>query len=212
MSPELIQTWMYHSTLGSFVSMFLRIPNVWNIRHSNLSIKDSSISTILISRLLALMSYVFPERIVCCSNVAAEFHFRYGYCKKKFSIISNGYSSPSIKSIGSTQDISSAFTISKSDFKIGMVARYDPQKDHNTLFKALSIFSNDCNSFKLFLAGHNVTDENQSLKECLDQYNIGSQVVLLGQIKDVSSLMYSLDIHVLSSSFVKHFPMFWPNL
>ena len=76
-----------------------------------------------------------------------------------------------------------------------MLARVNPQKDHNTLIKALSL-----NNFSLAFAGPS-TDNSSFIDYCLTNLsdtNKGS-VAFLGSVSDTPSLLSSSKIFVLSS-------------
>ena len=83
--PNLIQTWMYHADLlGGVVAKILSIKKIfWNIRNTDLQINESKITTILIRKLLAILSNYIPSHIISCSYKATSVHVKMGYQKKK---------------------------------------------------------------------------------------------------------------------------------
>lgn len=206
-NPSLIQSWMYHADfIASLLGLFYRIPVLWNIRHSTLSFRTSSFSTFLLALLLGSISHWFPKRIVCCSSSAADYHINRGYCSSKFTIIYNGYELPKEIMLSSINNFRTLHQISSSTFTLGMVARFDPQKDHDSLFCALSNFSKSNFSFKLILAGTCMNLSNSILVESLKRYELFSNTILLGPIDFVPLLMSALDVHILSSSYGEAFP------
>ena len=91
--PDAIQTWMYHSDLiGGLVGYLLGYRNiVWEIRHSNLNVNVNKLSTVIIARVCAVLSYLIPKKIVSCSHAATLVHCGIGYKKSKFVHIPNGF-------------------------------------------------------------------------------------------------------------------------
>jgi glycosyltransferase involved in cell wall biosynthesis len=86
-----------------------------------------------------------------------------------------------------------------------MIARYDPQKDHESLFQAISQFGMD-RPFTCLLVGSGMTDSNEKLAEQIRRASIGSRIRLLGERTDIPSLMNAIDLHVLSSAYGESFP------
>ena len=78
---------------------------------------------------------------------------------------------------------------------IGMVARYHPQKDHKAFLEALSIPADTGQDFVAVLAGTGLTKENKPLCDQLERFGLGEKVVLLGELKQSSSLHSRLDVH-----------------
>jgi len=209
LNPTIIQTWMYHADfIGGLAAWVAGFPAIyWNIRNSNLDFKHSKLTTIIIAKCCALLSYFIPKKIICCSDVAKKNHISLGYQAKKITIISNGYDFSQFKPNVELRkrfrdDLGTQDTVA-----IGMVARYDPQKDHAGLLEALRLVQdNKGYSFKAYLIGTGLTPQNTSLTTDLVTRQLGDSVTLLGPRSDISAVMNGLDIHVLSSSYGEAFP------
>ena len=89
---------------------------------------------------------------------------------------------------------------------IGNVARYDPQKDHSNLLKALSIIRSKNINFSCILVGSNVDLNNFDLLTKIKKLNLSSHIKLLGRSDNISQVMNHLDLHILSSSYGEGFP------
>lgn len=94
----------------------------------------------------------------------------------------------------------------RSDLKIGpleviygCVARWHPQKDHVTLFKALKSLKEQGFIFRFMLVGEGCTSDNATLQTLLRKYQLAERAILLGRRSDIPAVMNSLDIHVLTS-------------
>lgn len=75
-----------------------------------------------------------------------------------------------------------------------MVARFDSQKDHETLFKALQILSNN---IKLILIGEGKLEEHY--KSQVIELGIEDRVFFKGRRNDIQNILKSVDISLLSS-------------
>ena len=206
--PALVQTWMYHADLiGGVISKLAGVKSVfWNIRSSDLDEKFTKKTTWLIAKTCAFLSYIIPEKTLCCAHRAKDFHVELGY-KKDITVIGNGYDFKSFVSpINCDNVFRSSIGVNKNDLLIGMVARYDPQKDHINFFKALKILKERGYVFKAILVGKDINNLNNCLIESITELNLKDQVFLLDQRTDVHNIMQSLDIHVLSSAYGEAFP------
>ncbi|WP_417439211.1 glycosyltransferase [Idiomarina sp.] len=205
LSPDVVQTWMYHADLiGGLTAKLSRIKNInWNIRHSNLSRSHNSLSTILVAKLCAWLSRSIPNSIVCCAEQARRTHEELGYDSSKTVVIPNGYDFSETNRT-TPKNIKKELSLNKATPLVGMVARYNPQKNHAILLRAFSLIEHD--DVHLALIGPSITKENNELITLIRSLNISERVHLLGERTDIPSLMGGLDLHVLSSSSGEGFP------
>lgn len=202
LQPHVVQTWMYHADLiGGVVAKLAGINIVcWNIRHSNLTPGTVKRSTIVIAKLCAKLSYIIPSYIVSCSEQSALAHQRLGYCRSKFSVIENGYDLKKYIPDSAAQVIlAQKLGISDDIALLGMVARFDPQKDHTNLLSALRIIKEQNPNFVCVLVGEGLDSTNNMLLEILHRFDLVDNVRLLGRRDDIPFIMSALDIHILSS-------------
>ncbi|WP_448525702.1 glycosyltransferase [Parathermosynechococcus lividus] len=87
-----------------------------------------------------------------------------------------------------------------------MVARWDPQKDHQNLVAAMGLLANRGVGFRALLVGTGVTNAQPELQATLTGHGLGKRVRLLGPRSDIPAVMLALDVHVLSSSYGEAFP------
>ena len=204
--PDIIQTWMYHADLlGGILGKLAGVGKIfWNIRHTELRQSRSSLNTLIVSRVCAILSHILPTKIICCANSARKEHERIGYSGIKMITIPNGYDyvRPDLVGASAHREI---WNTEEGSFVIGYVARDDPQKDHETLFRALS-YVKDKYKVSCFLIGTNITPGNERLIKLLETYSLSDTVKLLGRRDDIIDLMGTLDLHVSSPSFGEGFP------
>ena len=209
LKPDIIQTWLVHADfLGSIAARLAGIKNIlWNVRYSNIEIGKAKLTTILIIKILSILSYLIPKFILIVSKKAKKIYEVIGYNKKIFKFIPNGYDL-SILKINKIQKINfrKKIKIKKNVPLIGNVARYDPQKDHLNLLNALSLIREKNTNFFCVLVGSNVDQNNIDLISVIKRLKLSNHVKLLGQHSNISKVMNGLDIHVLSSSYGEGFP------
>lgn len=209
LQPDVVQTWMYHADLiGGVVARMAGVKSVfWGIRHSDLVPGVSPYSTILVARICALLSRFVPKFIICCSQRSMKIHKALGYCAKKLVCIPNGYDLSHFKPDPELRKKTrEELGVESNTPLLGMVARYDPQKDHKTLVAALSILKRKGIEFKCLLIGTGMIETNEGIKKIIMEEDLTDNIQLLGRREDIPAIMNALDLHVLSSSFGEAFP------
>ncbi|MDM1545270.1 glycosyltransferase [Ignatzschineria indica] len=209
LQPDAVQTWMYHADLiGGLVTKFAGIKNIyWNIRHTTLEKGKSKKSTILVAKLCALLSYFIPKRIVCCAHKAVEIHAELGYKKEKMVVIGNGYQLEQFAPNAiASKEIRQELELAEQKAVLGMVGRFNAQKDHMGLLTALHIVKAKIKDFQFLLIGRDLNANNKPLIDKITKLTLIDNIKLLDQRSDIPAVMNALDIHVLSSSFGEAFP------
>lgn len=199
---DVLQTWMYHANLiGGILGWLVKIPVVWGIRSTILSRPENKLTTIWIARLCAPLSWLVSSRIVICAESGIDTHVKMGYSRSRMVVIPNGYDlnyfSPDLVN---REQVRNQWGISSSVPIIGMVARFDPQKDHMNLIEALAHLVEAGKNFQVVLVGKGINEDNQKLMGCIRKTNLANHVYLLGSHNDIPSIMNAIDLHVLSGS------------
>lgn len=195
--PDIVQTWLYHADLFGGVSAYiLGYRSIfWNIRNFNTSPKALKLSTRIIVRINLLLSHFIPAYIISVSGEATKHHIALGFKKDIFINIPNGYDFRYLEDV--SEDLKSLK--SSNNFLIGLVARFDPQKDHFNLLKALQILKNSNVDFHCILVGQGMNRNNLKILNVISNLKLEEHVTLLGRRDDVQGIMQILDLHVLSS-------------
>lgn len=207
--PDVVQTWMYHADLlGGLIARLAGVRNVfWGIRHSTFEINKSSSKTVMIARILALLSRIVPRRIAVCAEKAVMVHGELGYDTGRMVVIPNGYD---VDQFAPNQlarrRLRSELFVPDGQPLLGMVGRYDPQKDHLNLISALASLKAQGIVFSCVLVGSGISSDNIQLSHQLEVAGLKDQVILLGQRNDIPEVMNALDVHVLSSAYGEAFP------
>lgn len=200
--PDVVQTWMYHGDLvGGAVARLAGVPAVvWGIHNSTLQRGKSKPTTIAVAWLNARLSRAVPRRIICCSHRSAELHWARGYARPLFRIVPNGYDFKKFHPDEAQRAaLRHSLGIGDGERLIGMVARFDPQKDHGTLLGALGALKRQGQRFRCLLVGTGADANNAALGLLVARQGLADDVLLLGQRTDIPAVMNALDVHVLSS-------------
>ena len=202
-NPDVVQTWMYHADLvGGIVARLAGVRAVvWGIHHSNLDPDRTSRSTRWVALICAHFSRLLPRRIVSSSERAERVHIDLGYNQNKVVLIQNGYNliDFAIDTISRVR-LRFEWSIDSKTVLLGMVARWDPHKDHANLFAALKQLKlRNVIDFNCVLVGSHMTEQNAQLVDLLVHYGVRDCVQLKGSRDDIPAVMNALDLHVLSS-------------
>ncbi|HEX8948307.1 MAG TPA: glycosyltransferase [Dissulfurispiraceae bacterium] len=200
--PDMIQTWMYHADLvgGLAAKMSGGVPVVWGIRHTNLDPAYNRRMTLRVARLCASLSERLPARIVCCSEAARLTHEAIGYVPGKITVIPNGFNSQTFKPDPSARlSVRKELGLAGDVLLIGLVARFNPQKDHLTFVRAAALLHERLPEVHFVLCGDGITAENPELKEWIEDAGIRRVCHLLGKRTDIPRLTASFDIAASSS-------------
>jgi glycosyltransferase involved in cell wall biosynthesis len=141
--------------------------------------------------------YRFYDKAVCVSNEISNTFKNYtGLRESKFIVIENGID---LKRIYDAQphfknEISKLF--SNQDFAMIQVARFDRQKDQETVIKSLKHLPE---KVKLILVGEGTF--KTKCQELVQELQLEQRVVFLGQRMDVPELLKTADVVVLSSKY-----------
>jgi len=207
--PDAVQTWMYHSDLiGGSVARSTGCKNInWGIHTSTLDPKQSKRTTILIAGLCAKASWVVPKRVVCCAQKSLAVHKALGYDPEKMIVVNNGYDlSKFFIDVQSGNNVRQELHLGVDVPLLGMVGRFNPQKDHFNLIAALALVKQTRPEVKCFLIGSGMNSDNAALMRCIAENDLQDQVILLNQRPDIPAIMNALDLHVLSSAYGEAFP------
>ncbi|MCP4112572.1 MAG: glycosyltransferase [Desulfobacteraceae bacterium] len=206
--PHILQTWLYHSDLIGLASGGLaRVPNiVWNVRCSYMDFKHYSFGTRMIFALLSKLSFV-PDAVVVNSEAGKQFHIKKGYRPRLWEVIPNGFDTDIFKPDASAGSRLRQFLGIDSPVQIiGMVARFDPMKDHANFFAAARIVSDFYPDVRFVLVGRGITEQNIELMKMIRENSMNNRTYLLGERTDIQDIVPGFDICTLSSSFGEGFP------
>jgi len=202
-SPAVVQTWMYHADLlGGLVARLAGLSAVvWGVHHTVLEPGKSKRTTIMIARVLAKLSNFVPKYIAVCAKKSQSVHAALGYAAGKMVVVPNGYDLGNfVRNDQLRRTLRAEWDIPDEMPLLGMVSRYDPQKDHKNLIRALADLTASGKPFRCVLVGPGMTADNAELTREIGNAGLAQEVLLLGPRNDIPAVMSALDIHLLSSS------------
>ena len=161
----------------------------------------------VVARICANFSGWLPAAIICCSEQAARVHQGLGYQKSKFTVIPNGYDLSRFTVDESARNrLRAEWLITGKQILLGLVARWDSQKDHANLLRALAKLRAKDLNLQCVLVGTGVDPTNTPLVALIRELSLNDSVILAGARDDIPAVMNALDLHVLPSAYGEAFP------
>jgi len=207
--PQVIQTWMDHSNLigGLAARLAVSAPVVWGIHHSNHVPGYTKRSTLWTVSACARLSARVPSRIVCCSEHARANYEKLGFAASKMTVIPNGFDTAAYRPDPAARAaIRHEMGVEDETPLIGLVARFDPLKDHLNFLRAAGVVKARHPRARFLLCGEGVDPSNEVLSSEIESLGLGGRCHLLGPRRDIPRIQASLDL-LASSSFSEAFPL-----
>ncbi|MEH7309306.1 glycosyltransferase, partial [Neobacillus drentensis] len=155
--------------------------------------------TILERKSKAIFSFLinrFIEKVITVSNFEKYNLLNLGVKEKKVKTIYNGVDLEQFK-------FEDKIFNSKDEYKIGILARLSPEKNHSLFLKIANLLKGSPN-IKFYIAGDG--PEKESIIKTIEEFNISNSVELLGNVGNPDRFLK--DIHVLLvTSYREVFPM-----
>ena len=195
---DVLQTWLYHAdVVGGMAGWVARVPVVWNVRQTDLSPRTTRLMTRLAAQAASQWSSWLPRAIVCVSHATREAHSAIGYDRGRMEVIPNGFDLDLCKpDAAARSDVRRELGLPSDAPLVGMLARFDPAKDHQTMLHAAARLPRNAH---VVLAGTGVTAENRALTDTISELGLAGRVHLIGPRSDVPRLAAAFDVCVSSS-------------
>lgn len=208
LKPDIVHTWMYHADLlGGIAAKLAGVGAIsWCIRNSNLDRPRAKFSTRVVFSLCARASRWIPDRILCCSEVAWQFHMASGYAADKTMVVPNGFDLGYFKPDSFTRmQVRHELGVSADTPLVGMIGRFDPQKNHVGFFEAAGLLQHRVPKVCFVLAGKSIDKTNGNLMRVVEDAGLIQATHLLGLRSDMPKLMAALDVLASPSSYGEAF-------
>lgn len=197
--PAIIHAWMYHANIAVSAVVWGLRPRpklIWGIRHTphhRSTTKPFTWMLIQWGRMFARSA----DLIAYNAEVSRQRHIALGYPSSKSIVIPNGFDTTIFRPVEDAgARLRGILNVDRETALIGVVARFHPIKGYDVLLDAAQHVS-ESNSEKAFvLIGRDVDETNGELMRWIARRNLGQQVHLLGERKDIASLLPGLDVLV----------------
>jgi glycosyltransferase involved in cell wall biosynthesis len=214
--PHVVHTWMYHADLlgGALARATGEAKVIWGVRGS-LDPKLSKRSSRLTARACAAGARWLPDRVVSCSERLAETHIALGYDRERMLVIPNGFDLSWFRPDTQLRAQGRRWVGAGEDEQlVGILGRYDPQKDHRTFIRAAGEVIRERPGVHFVMCGPGVDAGNHELVTLLAPAGprepapagLAERVRLMGVAEDPRAVLNALDVLVSSSAYGEGFP------
>lgn len=206
--PDYVQGWMYHANIVALlIGKLARVPKIyWNIRCSLMDLSKYSLLTRVTFKLGKIFAK-WPTGIINNSKNSIQEHIEYGYINNNLIHIPNGFDIEKFKFDNQRHvQFREKYNLPKDCIIIGMIARFDPMKDHQTFIEAAGILAKENKNVYFVCAGKDVNKENVALQVAINKYELQENIILLGPQENLHELYPAFDYLAQTSIFGEGFP------
>ena len=199
--PDILQTWLYHSDLiGTAAAPFCGSPPLlWNIRCSVTDARYVKGQAGAVVRLLARLSRR-PRLIISNSEAGRIVHTALGYHPRAWEIVPNGVDTRMFApDTEARRAVRNELGLPRDAVLVGLVARFDPLKDHATFLQAAARVIAKRAEVHFVAVGSGVSRGNPELDQLSADLGLAGNLHLLGERRDIPRLNAAFDIATCSS-------------
>ena len=208
-APDVVQGWMYHGNLFATLALWPDRdppPHAWNIRQTLADIAFEKPASRLVIRANAALSRR-PDAIVYNARASVGHHVAVGFSGDKTEVIANGFDTERFRPLPEARrSLRAELDLPPEALVIGYFARFHPQKDHATFFRAAGRFAARHPDARFLLAGSGVTADNDAVVALAREAGVLERCRLLGKRDDMPEAVNAVDISTLTSSHIDAFP------
>lgn len=196
--PDILHCYMYHANL---IGMFLpcQAKKVCSLWCTDMDMSQYRFSSKFVRKMGGVFSHR-PDLWIANSHAGRRFHETIGYQSPHWKVISTGIDTDLFRPDKKSRErIRHSLGIPTDAFVIGLIARFDPMKDHTCFFRAAELLAELFPQTHFILAGKNVSDANPMICKMLRELRNRPLLHLLGESDDVPAITSALDIATSSS-------------
>lgn len=203
--------YILHSYLGiaNIIAIMLKplLPSnrtVWGLRASNVDLSKYDWLTRLIYRLENLLSR-FADLIIANSQMGYEYAVSQGFPRDKMVVIPNGIDIERFRPDRAHRErMRALWQVTDAEKLIGLVARFDPIKDHPTFIKAAALLAEERKDVRFVCVGDGPAAYGQELHALADSLGLNDRLIWVGSSEEMVAVYNAFDI-LTSSSYSEGF-------
>ncbi|WP_114966642.1 glycosyltransferase [Alkalilacustris brevis] len=205
--PDVIVSWMYHSSLLATIAAPRGRRLIWNMRHSLEDISVEKPATRLVIRACARLSR-WPDATIYCAEAAVPQHAAIGFHDRRAAVIPNGFDTGFFQPLdaGARRAWHQKLGVPEGAFLVGNAGRFHPMKNHRGLLAAFAAVAAERPDLHLLLAGRGIDPDNTALVSEIQSLGLEARVTLAGLQDDMPGFLGALDLYVSASLWGEGFP------
>lgn len=199
--PDILHCWMYHANLlGLLAGKLARVPHIlWGILSGDIDFSLYKPPTVRVLKVCAWLSPLC-EYVIFNSESGRKAHETGGYDPSKSVTIVSGFDLQKFQPAPEQRAVLRRELALEPDcFLIGLVARFDPVKDHETFLLAAGMVAQRRSLIHFLLVGGGVPQSSE-ISRIITAAGLVGKVHVLGRRDDMPQLNAALDIACSSST------------
>jgi glycosyltransferase involved in cell wall biosynthesis len=174
-------------------------PVVWRLGTAYMDFSLYDWAPRALFRLEAALSR-FPDAIALNSHAGATHHRRAGWVSNRMVVIPQGFDVERFRPEPDTgRALRQAWGVADDEVLVGMPARLDPIKDHQTFLEAAALARRSCRRLRFVCVGGGDEALRASLQQRSRQLGLGESLVWAGHHSQMSTVYHALDVACLTS-------------
>jgi glycosyltransferase involved in cell wall biosynthesis len=205
--PQVLHGYMYGANeLALLLGRAVRARVVWGIRASELQMRHYDLATRLLYRTGAWLA-ARADALIANSQAGRRFHIALGYPVPRFLVIPNGIDTECYRpDAAARMRVRAAWGVTDEEVLIGIVARIDPMKDHDTFLRAAAVLTAERSGVRFAIVGAAPSSASlQRLQALAADLGLNSQVLWAGARQDMQAVYSALDVVTSTSAFGEGF-------
>jgi len=179
---------------------------IWNVRCSDMDMSHYSWTSRSVLHLLPWLSR-WPTAVITNSEQGERVHTEMGYRPRRWLMIPNGIDVEIFRPDSAARErLLKELELPASAILVGIVARFDPMKDHRNFLRAIALARTKVPHIHAIMIGKGVDSSNDALASEIARLGLGNRISMLGERNDIPRVITGLDVAVLSSLFGEGFP------
>jgi len=205
-----VAVWPWHAVLAARLALALSGRRgstrlVWGVRCSDMDMRRYARSARYVVKPLAFLSSK-TELVTYNSQAGRVAHERMGYRPPKYRVVPNGFDVDHFRPRPEERSaVRAEMGLGDEHFVVGMCARVDPMKDHESFVKAAVVFAATAPEARFVLVGAGTDRPGSRLERMVVASGLAERFVRLGQRRDIGRIHAALDLATLSSAFGEGF-------
>lgn len=202
--PEVVHSWMYHANVVAQGMAALgrrdRRPAVITSVRASLDTPEADKMALRAVRRVDSWLSRWADAVVFNSRRSAEQHDVFGYSPERAEVIPNCFDTDRFRPKPEERESVRAGLGWNGAVAIGLVARFDPIKDHRTFLQAARLVRTHSWECRFVLVGPGCDPGNRDLMRWIRESDVIESVYPLGERNDVAAIQGTLDVAVNSST------------
>jgi glycosyltransferase involved in cell wall biosynthesis len=202
--PDILHTYLAGPNCLAVIlkPLLARTRPVWGVRGSDLELSHYDWLTRQVKAVERRLAR-YPDLIIANSNIGADHHRAQGFPPEKLVVIPNGIDTVAFQpDPAARRRLRSEWRVADSEFLIGVVARLDPMKDHETFLQAAARLRQERRDVRFVCVGDGPRAYRSRLQALATSLGLEEPLLIwAGARNDVPAVHNALDVLTLTSAF-----------